>query len=423
MSAQTILTLDNAVNIALENNLSLRRTEIDLAASGYSEKNLWSVIFPVINANASATYRNSLFSDTTLQNSGFSYQIDFGINIGLNTGLPFIFRSIRLAHQANILRYEDARNQLAILVTKRFYALITEKNNLSLLEEVLNLAQRQYTRSETLFRNGFVGELSLTQSRLTLENARYNLSAGQIIYDNNMAEFLSLLGLPIDENVTLSGEVNIVRIQADAEALINEYLHQRPDILRNKQEIERLTNLHRQAVANNRTPSISLSGSYSGRVSGSLNPLSSNPYTDTLSATAAINIPIDSWIPGTSRSQTISAASDSVEKAILDLQMTENAAKTQIRTLTASLRNSWDNIRIANLGFQSAQRSYQLTEQGFQNGTIEALALQDSRNNMANARQRLLQAEFSYMNMILDLSAALNIDWKHLIQIYGAPGE
>jgi outer membrane protein TolC len=49
--------------------------------------------------------------------------------------------------------------------------------------------------------------------------------------------------------------------------------------------------------------------------------------------------------------------------------------------------------------------------------------LGDARNNMANARQRLMQAELSYFNMILDLSAALNIDWNFLIQTYGVLSE
>jgi len=72
---------------------------------------------------------------------------------------------------------------------------------------------------------------------------------------------------------------------------------------------------------------------------------------------------------------------------------------------------------------ETARRSYQLTEQGFQNGRVEALALEDVRNNLANARYRVLQAELSYFNMILDLSAALNINWKDLIEKFGVKGE
>lgn len=409
------LSLDDAVGIALEYNLSLRKAEIDLEASGYSERNLWSEIFPSINANASAGYRTNLFSDIPLPgNSGVNYSVGLGLNLGLNAGIPYSRRSILLAHQVNILRYEDARNQLSILITKFYYSLVAEKNNLFLLDEVFNLAQRQYTRSETLFRNGLVGELSLTQSRLALENARYNLSAARIAHQNNMAEFLAMLGMPYNENISLSSDYNIIRIEADAETLINDYLPSRPDISRSNQEIERLEMAQMQTIMQTRAPTLNLSVDWSSSAF--------DPFADSLSATARLSIPIDSWIPGTARHQVITRTLSSIEKARLDLEMTENSARTQIRSLVALLRNSWDSIRIARLSLEAAQRGYQLTEHGFNNGTVEALTLQDARNNMANARQRLLQTELSYFNMILDLSAAINIDWKELIDVYGVPG-
>lgn len=393
----------------------MKKTEIDIAASEFSAKNLWAELFPAISANASAGYRNSIFNDSAPSGSGFNYSIGLGISLGLNAGIPYILKNISMAHESNILKYEDARNLLSIQVTKNFYSLVAENNNLNFLTEVFNLAQRQFTRSETLFRNGMVGELSLTQSRLALENARYSLEAARIIHKNNMAEFLAMLGLPPEENITLSGEVSIIKIEADSEYLIREYLPRRPDIIQSRHEIERLKSTQIQTVMQSRAPSLNLSVDW--------NSTSFDPFSDSFSATARLSIPIDPWIPGTSREQAITKASGAVEKARLDLEMTENSAKTQIRSLTSLLKNSWESILIARLSLQAAQRGYQLTEQGFQNGTVEALTLQDARNNMTNARQRLLQAELSYFNMILDLSASLNIDWKKLIENYGVSGE
>jgi len=417
ISAQTInLTLDDAVDRAIEYNLNLQKHQIDLTASGYSERNLWSEIFPTINAGASISNASPLFSGDGLDfnENGREFRTSLNINLGLNAGVPFAMRSIKLAHQGNILRYDDARNQLSIQITKRYYSLVAEKNNLLLLEEILNLAQRQLTRSEISFRNGLVGELSLMQSRLALENARYNLSIAKITSENNISEFLAMLGMTGSE-VSLLGDFSIVKIEADAEALIEEHLFLRPDIVRNKQEIDRLKASLMQTVLQNRAPSLNFSVNW--------NSTAFDPLVDRVSATAGVTIPVDPWIPGTARAQGVSRASNSVEKAKLDLTMAEDSAKTQIRSLTALLRNSWDSILIARLSLETARRSYQLTEQGFNNGTVEALVLEDVRNNMANARQRLMQTELSYFNMILDLSAAINVDWKNLIQTFGVTGE
>jgi len=411
----TQLSLEAAVDLALEYNLNLQKDRIDLAASGYSEKNLWSEIFPSINASASAGYQNPLFPGSPSFDNNPSYSIGLGINLSLNAGIPYAMRSIRLAHQGNILRYEDACSQLSIQVTKKYYSLVAERNNLLLLEEILSLAQRQYEKSSVSFRNGLLGELALLQSGLAVENARYNLISASTAYANSMAEFLAMLGMPADSSVTLLGEVSIVRISADPEILITEHLPRRPDIVRSAQEIERLKNAQMQSALQTRAPSLGLSMDW--------NISAFDPFAERLSARANLNIPLDPWIPGTQRNQTVRRTDDALEKARLDLAITQNAAKNQIRSLAALLRNSWDSITIARLGFSTAQRSYQLTEYGFLNGTVEALALEDARNNMANARQRLLQSELSYFNMILDLSAAINIDWKNLIQTFGEPSE
>ena len=408
------IDLDEAVRLALDNNLSLKKTGIDLAASGYSERNLWSEIFPTISASASIGYRDSLFGPTP-NNAGLNYSVGLGLSLGLNAGIPHTIKNIKLAHEGNILRYEDACNQLSIQITKRFYSLVAEKNNLLLLEEILNLAQRQYERNEVSFRNGLVGELALMQSKLAVENARYNYNAAGITHANSMGEFLAMLDMPPDTGVTLLGEISIVRIEADAQLLISQYLPGRPDIARSIQEIERLINAERQLIMSTRAPSLNLSMDWS----------SSNfdPYADSFSASARLSIPVDPWIPGTSRNQSAGRANDSIEKARLDLAIAQDSAKSQIRSLTALLGNSWNSIEIANLSHEAAQRTYQLTELGFRNGTVEYLTLENARNNMASARQRLLQSELSYFNMILDLSAAINMDWKKLIQTYGAPDE
>jgi outer membrane protein len=410
------LSLEEAVNLAMEYNLNLRKARIDLAASGYSESKLWAEIFPSISASARTAYSTALFSDSALfNNPGFSYGIGLGVNLTLNAGIPHSMRSIRLAHQANILRYEDASNQLAIQVTRKYFSLIAEKNNLLHLEEILNLTERQYERNQVSFRNGLIRELTLIQSRVAFFNARYTLSIANTAYANSIAEFIAMLGIGRDIDLALLGEINIVMISADAETLINQYLPDRPDIIRNKQEIERLSNAQNQLFMQSRAPSVNLSVDW--------NSSNFSPFSDSLRAEARLSMPIDPFIPGTSRSQALLRADDSIEKAMLDLLMTEQSAKTQIRSLTSLLHNLWDSIEIARLSLEVAQRNYELTEEGFRSGTVESLVLEDARNNMAGARQRLLQSELSYFNMMLDLSAALNINWNNLIQRYGVTNE
>jgi len=274
---------------------------------------------------------------------------------------------------------------------------------------MLNLAQLQLDRNQVAFKNGLVGELTLMQSQLSMQNARYSLSSARSAYSTRMGDFLVQLGIAQDADVALEGKIEIVKIEADAEQLIRDNLSRRPDIVSKRQEIERLENAQKQATLSGKAPSLTLGVNWnSTRLF--------DPFTDRISGSATLNIPIDPWIPGTGRNQSVRNAKYAIEKARLDLQSAEDAAAAQIRSLAANLRNSWDSIEIARLSLSVAERGHELTQQGFRNGTVDSLKLEDARNNLVMARQRLLQSELAYFNMILDISAALNIGWKDLMK-------
>jgi outer membrane protein TolC len=406
--ADLVLSLEEVLARGLENNLNLKKNLLDLSAAEYAADNLWSEIFPSISGSAAAAYSSALFSGGgfEINDQGRSLSAGMGINLTLNAGIPYGMNNIRLAYQTRLLNYEDARNQLEIQLTKNFYSLIADRDNLAHLEDMLRLAELQYERNRIAFNNGLAGELAVMQTRLGVENARYNLSAARSAYATRMGEFLASLGMEQNARAELRGKIEIAQIDLDPEALIQEYLPRRPDIVSRRQEIERLENAEKQTALSAKAPSLRLSLDWSSR--------NFDPFADTVSGSASVSIPIDPWIPGARTAQSIRNARVSVEKAKLDLKITEDGAITQIRSLIANLRNTWGSIEIARLSLGVAERNYQLTEQGFRNGTVESLTLEDARNNLGTVRQRLLQSELSYQTMMLDLSAALNINWKDL---------
>jgi outer membrane protein TolC len=401
-----ILSLDRAVELALEQSLSLQKSFIDLDTAGVAAANLWSQIFPGLSLSGGLTYRPDL-SGGSAPSDPLGYSASFGLSLQLNPSLASSMKIIDLAYRVQLLSYENARRQLAIQVTKTFYTLISEGENLAHLEEIRGLAERQLDKNQIAFQNGLIGQLSVLQSRLSLETARLNLSRAETSYAAKRGDFLVLLGLDPGMAISIPGDIEIERVEADPEALIREYLGKRPDIIAQRNTIERLELVLEQTALNARSPSLTFSTQWSGSGSG-------GGFNNSLSLGLNLGIPLDAWIPGTRSNQSIRSARMEVEKAQLDLRNTENQAMSEIRSLTENLRNSWDSIEIARLRVEIAERTYQLTEEGFRSGTVESLTLEDARNTMAQARQQFLEGELAYQTMILDLAAALNIEWNEL---------
>jgi multidrug efflux system outer membrane protein len=405
------LSPEQAVNLALDQSLNLQKSFIDLNTAGIAANKLWAEVFPDISLSGGVSYGTSLVTEASAS-SGFGYTTSLGLSLKLNPSLSQTMKLLDLTYRSQLLSYENARRQLEIQVIKTFFSLVADQRNLAHLEEVRGLADQQLQKNQTAFANGLIGQLAVLQSRLGAETARLNLSQAEAAYTIKLREFLAILGLDqgpdaLTETV-LEGKLEIARIEADPERLIQNYLGKRPDIISLRQNIDRLELKRRQTVLNSRSPTLSLSAQWTGRGPGT------NGFADTLNGSLTLSIPVESWIPGTKGHQAIGVVEADVEKARLDLIDAESRAMREIRSLTENLKASWDSIEIARLRVEIAERAYELTAQGFRNGTVESLTLQEARNDMAKARQQLLEGELAYQTMCLDLAAALNIDWNVL---------
>jgi outer membrane protein TolC len=422
-AGELVLTLDDAVGQALNYSIELRKSRITLEGAEYSSKRLWTELFPAISVSTGLSFGNApLFTGNAaahrIGKENFGYSASAGVRLSLDAGIPYQMKLLTLAYQRQLLSHEDVRRLLEIDTAQKFYDLVAEREGLAQLGDTLNLAERQLERHRIGRANGMISEAALLQSRLAVETARYELSSAQAVYANGLGLFLSGLGLPPETPARLEGEFNIRKIELDPEELIRDFLPRRPDIELQRQAIAEFELTERQAVLGRRAPSLDLSLNWQGGPGGSAGSTRAitNAFSDTVSGSLTLNIPINPWIPGTKESQALRNAKSGIEKALLDLKSTEDAAAAQIRSLMANLRNSWESLEIARLREEIARRSYEYSEQGFLSGSVEALILENSRNSLAEARYQLLRGELAYQKLVLDLARAINTDWRRFIR-------
>lgn len=343
-------------------------------------------------------YGTNLFTgENQFSADGFGYSVSASARISFNAGIPHTMKLAALAYQMQLLSYEDAKKQLEIQVAKSFYSLIAEKENISVLKSALDLAEGQEARITTAFRNGLINERTSLQIQLAAETARLALMKAETAYAANLRSFLMVLG--IEKDVVLQGRIEIAKFEEDVDALILSFLDKRPDIVSKKQTVEKLEITAKQKQYTAKTPSLNAGITWNG---------SGKEFSDRLSGSVSVDISVDPWIPGTKSYQSLKTADSDIEKARLDLQNAESIAKNEIKNLVASLYSSWQTIETARLQVQIAERTYQVTERGFQQGSVELSALEDAMDNMSRARQELLASEFAYKALTLDLDKVLN---------------
>jgi outer membrane protein TolC len=146
---------------------------------------------------------------------------------------------------------------------------------------------------------------------------------------------------------------------------------------------------------------------------------SSSSYRDSFSAGLSVSIPLDGWIPNSQDDQAVREAEGEIKKAELTLQSTRDSAEMEIRNLAVGLEHAARGIEISELQVDIAKRSYGLAEEGFLRGTVERLELEESRRDLLEARLDLLNGKYEYLQAVIDLKAALNIDDLSLLKKQG----
>jgi outer membrane protein TolC len=414
VQAVEVLDFEDCLELAVENDSSLRQAAIDLGIAASATENSWSLLLPSLSLQAGANYSDTLFSRAVSSGDPMSYSLGASLSLQLNRGIAARVKSLAISAEAAELSYEAALKDLTDRVTRQFYSLLLARSELELLEEDLELSEKQLEKSETRFRNGLINERTLLQTRLAMETSRLALSRSTSAWELEKRNFLNILGLDGDEEVSFEGRIDPEILEFDTEELLLNCLGGRTDV-----KSAALTLRQREAglttASAARLPSISLSGG----LNASTPDFSSSSYRDSFSAGLSVSIPLDGWIPNSQDDQAVREAEGEIKKAELTLQSTRDSAEMEIRNLAVGLEHAARGIEISELQVDIAKRSYGLAEEGFLRGTVERLELEESRRDLLEARLDLLNGKYEYLQAVIDLKAALNIDDLSLLKKQG----
>lgn len=398
-----VLTEEQSVKMALEQNLDLKASQLDLEMSEDQNNNSWNVLLPDFSIGGGISRTGSLLNDSS-GSSAWAVSGSLAASLSLNASSFFTMDYYRLSFEAQELMYQMDEDQLKVNVKNQFYYLLAYKENLELERKNLELASKRWAQTETNYQNGLASELEVLEAKNTYESMRPSYTDTKTSYETQLMSFKSLLGLSLEQAIELDGRLEPVILDLDAGALVNNFMLKRSDIQSSLKSIEVQENLASIEALDDRSPSLTLSADWSSSAAD----LGNIDFSDSASFSAYINMPLNGFIPGSSESLDISEAETAVEQARLSYQDTVDSAEQEIRTLVMQLEGYRENIEITEESVLLAQRTYEMTEDAYNTGTKELLYLEEAQNTLFSAQQDLLLSRYNYMSGFLDLEYALN---------------
>ena len=406
LSAQQQYTLQECIEIALENNRNIKQQELNKQQKEIAYSQARADLLPNLNASAgqSFVFGRSIGYDNVYQNTNSSQtSFNIGSNITLFDGLRMKYNiDARKAEvfisEADLQKIQD---DIVMSVSTAFMQVLMNKELLQISNEQIELTQTNLQRLNELVNSGKVARGELYEIEAQQAKEMFN----QIQAENNLK--LSLLDLAqimeiedfenfdvvvpndilIDEDILLSP--NIIYEAA---------LIVRPEIRGAQYRVES-SEKEIMIAKSAYYPSLSFgasmgSGYYNmnGRENASFGTQLKNNRSTSLGF--SLNIPIFNKFQVRNR---VKSAQLALENSRIEVDKTKIALRKQIEQAYYNAIGAESRWEAAQKSEVASKEAYRFAEQKYENGRGTSYELSQAKSNLANVLSDQAQAKYEYV--------------------------
>ncbi|MDR0655493.1 MAG: TolC family protein [Treponema sp.] len=446
------IDVDEAVALALKNNLSLKSRQVEVSTKKRNSDTSWKSFIPGIQAGASLIGDNEKTTSSgiaAIAPSGLiagmplppntslppgtdiylsaPYSIDLPrwhiagqIQVSLNISAAMFeaMKTLRLNYEGGLIGYDKAKIQLERDLRKSYYQILLVQEQVELLSESFAAAERQVAVAEANYRAGLAPELTLLQAQVSRENMKPQMDQAENGLKMLHAQFAMNLGLPYDtqfELVSAQEETNYIPL--DVAELVRKASTGKPDIKELRYSILTLKS-SRKAQLLALTPGLSLS--WNGTSAFIKDPWkdswfdSSDNWQKGGSFTIALGWKLDSLIPWSTGFQAIKDIDDNIASVNLGLDQAIQGTEIEVYNTVLQLEKTRITAETQQKAIDLAEKSFQLTEEAYRAGLQDLLQVQNAELSLRQARVQMLEQEFNYRNGLIDLEYSIGVPFGTL---------
>jgi outer membrane protein TolC len=444
------ITVEEAVDMALKNNLSLESSRVALDTKKRKSDLVWNQFLPSLDVRGTLARDNeagSVSATIPIPQTGMPVTIpgigggilnpnflvtdpmdlpqwhvqgNFSASLTLSAALAHGIKSIKMDYETGLLTYEKAKLQLERDVRKSYYQMLLVKENIALLRESFETAQRRATMAQTNYRNGLVPEVSYLQAQVTVENMKPTIDQAENGLKLAMASFAMNLGLPYDTDFELEpikGELNFIPL--DVAELIHKASIEKPDIVELRQSLATLKTSRTAQAFQLWTPYLNLSWGITPMFSPALDPwkeswFNKDNWSSSGSFSITLGMNLNGLLPFTKEGQGLKDVDNNIRTLSIGLAQAIRGTEIEVYNTLFSLEQARVNTEAQRYTVNLADRTYRLMEQAYRAGLSELLEVQNAELELRRARIGILEQNFNYINGLVDLEYAIGVPFGSL---------
>lgn len=285
--------------------------------------------------------------------------------------------------------YRKRENEVVFDVTEAFYRVLYLEELVKLTGESYKQIKRHLSVVEKRYDAGLASKFDLIRARVQLANMEPQVLKVKDGLKMAKARLKILLGLPLDEEVELKGELEYESTQVDLAQAIKEALSRRPEL--NELKLRKAMAEKALAIASaSNKPSLALLVNYSYQKPYQFE----DEWGGNWDATLALQIPLFS---GGATSGKIQQARAKLHQAELGLEMLRDAVELEVRNAVLELEETAKLVKSQKENVHQAEVALEIAEERYENGLMTSLEVMDAQLALTQAKTNYLQALSGYL--------------------------
>ena len=409
-SAQKQWTLQECIDYAMANNITLQKSKLQKESATEELKGAKAALLPTLSASTNQSLGYQPWKDTgmsyvtngtvntkvdkTSYNGSYSLSGQWTVwngNRNINT-----IKLDQLSEEQAELQTQETANSIQERIAQIYAQILYLAENVKVNEQMLETSKKNEERGQEMLSVGKMSKADVAQLSAQRANDEYSIVEAQSQLLNYELQLKQLLEITDEERFQVAiPEITDEQVLAkipDLQTVYEQALLSRPEIERSQLAIKS-SGVSVALAKAGWLPSVNLTGG----VTTSTNSLSSNGWGDQIKSNVNTSLGLGVTVPiydGRSTKTSVNKAKIQQLQAQLDLQ---DQQKTLYSNVQQFWLNAWTNqqkYQAAKSSVESAQQSYDLLSEQFSLGLKNIVELMAGKDNLLTQQQSQLQSKY-----------------------------
>jgi outer membrane protein TolC len=421
VKAQEVLTVSEAIELALENNYGIKIASNNNRIAGNNTSVLNSGYLPTLTGNAGATYNldntEAEFSDGRVTNldgaESSRYNASLNLNYTLFDGLGrhYDYKRLKEQYQLSELEARETIENTIFQLFTVYYNVAQISENVDALEQTLSISKDRIVRAQYQFDYGQSTKLGVLNAQVDINNDSINVINSKQQLKNTKRDLNVVLGNAYGNEFSVDTLINF-KIDISKQDLFDKMKSNNVSLL----QIEKNIAINEFTIKANKSgylPTVGLTGTY-GWNKNNNNAASFVAVSTNTGLSGGVNLSWNLFDGGRTITQ--------VKNAKINLENQQLQKESVLISVERDFNNAWDDyqnkltiFRVQEENILTSKNNFDRTQEKFKLGQVTSIEFRQAQLNLLNAElsrnQAKYQAKIAELNLLLLSGELLNVQF------------